>query len=45
MIWFYKRAVVFLLARSRRLAGMRLFGLLPPIRREQPGPGAVEATR
>ncbi|HSL10842.1 MAG TPA: protein translocase subunit SecD [Actinomycetota bacterium] len=29
MIWFYKRAIVFLLARSRRIASMRGFGLLP----------------
>jgi preprotein translocase subunit SecD len=34
MIWFYKRAIVFLLARSRRLSTTRLFGLLPPVRRD-----------
>jgi preprotein translocase subunit SecD len=34
MIWFYKRAIVFLLARSRRLSTTRLFGLLPQVRRD-----------
>jgi protein-export membrane protein SecD len=52
MIWFYKRPIVFLLARSRRVARMRSFGLLPSGVRSDPDPGAgagagagAEATR
>jgi hypothetical protein len=43
MIWFYKRAIVFLLARSRRVAGMRLFGLLPSGVRSDPAAGTEPA--
>jgi protein-export membrane protein SecD len=31
VIWFYKRPAVFLLARSKRIAGMRHFGLLQSV--------------
>jgi protein-export membrane protein SecD len=45
MIWFYKRPVVFLLARSRRIANMRGFGLLPAHIRRGAATGAEATTR
>ena len=44
MIWFYKRPIAFLLARSRRIASTRLFGLLPS-RVQQAAGGSPEGAR
>ena len=45
MIWFYKRPIVFLLARSRRVARMRSLGLLPSGVGQRPSDGSPEVTR